>query len=330
MVQNKCTTGWLKEVRDPSDYHVNTPGMDKLIAEFSGRVKKPTGNGNSVDLASNGGGFASIAIKAQGMLNSCTAHAVVGLLEYFRQVTNHKGKHVDFSRLFLYKATRLLQAKQLLDKEKLSSDEKKLLEDLRCDSGAGLRATLEVMRTAGVPLEDNFCYQTRTDEDDLCQKGGWNDEPECKHYHSARDHKGITYYSLIDSKLISGECLLARAEESLEKSIPFAFGFDVYTGIEEGVGPGNGKKGHYPYRGNKDDYEKCNLGHAAIAVGYDRTIEVYNGRYRPAQKGALKIRNSYGTKWGNQGYGWLSYDYIRKGLAYKAVDGFFCLINTEF
>ena len=45
-------------------------------------------------------------IENQGSLGSCTANAGVGLMEYYER--RAFGKHVDASRLFLYKATRNL------------------------------------------------------------------------------------------------------------------------------------------------------------------------------------------------------------------------------
>ena len=45
-------------------------------------------------------------IEDQGNLGSCTAHAGVGMVEYFQR--RSFGEHINASRRFLYKATRNL------------------------------------------------------------------------------------------------------------------------------------------------------------------------------------------------------------------------------
>ena len=58
------------------------------------------------------------------------------------------------------------------------------------------------------------------------------------------------------------------------------------------------------------------VGHAVVAVGYDDKRKVRNReRGVPESVGAFLIRNSWGEGWGEQGYGWLPYDYVRAGLA---------------
>ena len=71
----------------------------------------------------------------------------------------------------------------------------------------------------------------------------------------------------------------------------------------------------YPQKG-----EKVAGGHAMMIVGYDdnHTIGAY--------KGAFLIRNSWGTSWGVQGYGWLPYQYALSGLAWD----FWALISEQW
>ena len=68
-------------------------------------------------------------------------------------------------------------------------------------------------------------------------------------------------------------------------------------------------------------------GHAVDAVGYDDNLKIKNTNAGAASTtGAILIRNSWGTGWGQQGYGWLPYDYVLKGLA---VD-WWSLINADW
>ena len=76
-------------------------------------------------------------IENQLTLGSCTAHAGVGLVEYFER--RAFGKHIDASRLFLYKVTRnLLQ--------------------WTGDTGAFLRTTMYAMTLFGTPPEEYYKY----------------------------------------------------------------------------------------------------------------------------------------------------------------------------
>lgn len=57
-------------------------------------------------------------------------------------------------------------------------------------------------------------------------------------------------------------------------------------------------------------------GHAVAAVGYDDKRKIKNSDVGGQETvGALLIRNSWGTGWGNAGYGWLPYNYVLDGLA---------------
>ena len=102
------------------------------------------------------------------------------------------------------------------------------------------------------------------------------------------------------------------------------FGFTVYNG------PYNQARssGEFPFPCPKD---RVLGGHAVVAVGYDDDVEITNNicegkpEGKPT-KGALLIRNSWGTRWGENGYGWLPYSYVEAGLA---VD-FWSLIESEF
>jgi C1A family cysteine protease len=44
-------------------------------------------------------------------------------------------------------------------------------------------------------------------------------------------------------------------------------------------------------------------------VGYDDKLRIRS------DKGALLVRNSWGADWGDGGYGWLPYEYVRQQLA---------------
>ncbi len=86
------------------------------------------------------------------------------------------------------------------------------------------------------------------------------------------------------------------------------FGFPVYASIDQATASGK-----IPWPA---PHERVMGGHALVAVGYDDALPITNaGPDGSTTKGALLIRNSWGTAWGDRGYGWLPYEYIVKKQA---------------
>ena len=155
------------------------------------------------------------------------------------------------------------------------------------DTGAWLRTTMQAMVLFGAPPSRYWPYVVSK----------FDVEPDAFLYAFGSHYKTIKYYRL-DQPGMSGSALLNRIKLFIHYGYPSMFGFTVYNfgnsdGEFEFPGPGDSVQG----------------GHAVVAVGYD------NNRKIGSKKGARKIRNSWGTGWGQDGYGWLPYAYVEQGLA---------------
>lgn len=216
-------------------------------------------------------------IENQGSLGSCTANAGVGLVEYFER--RAFGKHIDASRLFLYKATRNMS-------------------HWTGDTGAFLRTTMGALVLFGVPPEEYWQYVI----------ADFDKEPSAFCYAFAQNYQAISYYRL-DPPGTPANVLLDRIKLNLSAGLPSMFGFTVYNSIGQAASTG---KIPYPTPG-----ERITGGHAIVAVGYDDAMKIKNTNPKSVEtKGALLIRNSWGTGWGPMGgYLWLPYEYVLKGLA---------------
>ena len=215
-------------------------------------------------------------VEDQKQLGSCTANAGVGLVEYFQKKAY--GTYIDASRLFLYKATRNLMHET-------------------GDTGGYLRETMKAMVLFGVPPEEYWPYTDQDPDFDV--------EPPAFHYAFGQQYNAINYYRL-DPPATPKDALLDRIKTTLATQLPAMFGFTVYSSIRQA-----GKDGKIPM---PCPQERIEGGHAIAAVGYDDAMKIKNACNQETT-GALLIRNSWGDKWGDGGYGWLPYQYVLKGLA---------------
>jgi C1A family cysteine protease len=270
--------GWIPDLPDFRDYTEETGDVQAILAP-TGVTKAAGRRGrrrSSLPAAVDLRAWAS-PVEDQGSLGSCTAQAGAGVIEYYERKSF--GRHVESSRLFLYKATRNLMKK-------------------KGDSGAYLRMTMGAMVLFGAPPEHYWPYTDAADEFDR--------EPPAFCYAFAQNFRTLLYFRH-DPAGVTGADVLDRLKTYLAAGHPAMFGFTVYSSIAQAETTG---RIPVPY-----GRERIEGGHAVVAMGYDDAMTIANASGGQAARGALLIRNSWGKGWGEKGYGWLPFAYVQRGLA---------------
>lgn len=281
--------GWIPDYPDFRDYTEETEEVKELLKPTGlfQKERRKTARALRIPASCDLREWCS-PVEDQGSLGSCTAQAGAGIIEYYERKAF--GRHIDASRLFLYKVTRNLM--------KMSGD-----------TGAYLRTTIGAMVLFGVPPEDYWPYSDELKE--------FDSEPPAFCYAFAQNYKTLKYYRH-DPPAASPESTLSRLKTYLASGHPAMFGFTVYSSIEQASATGR-----IPFPSVRD---KILGGHAVMAAGYDDQMKIKNTFENTETVGALLIRNSWGEGWGEKGYGWLPYAYILRGLA----EDFWSVLKKEW
>ncbi len=269
--------GWRRDFNDPRDFTPERGDVRKIMTGNDSRNLRLTASvlPSRIDYRE----WCS-PIEDQGQIGSSTANAGVGMYEYMER--RAFGKHFDGSRLFLYKATRLLMG-----------------EEGQGDSGAYIRTMLGAIRLFGIPNEDFWPYTDHPTEFDRM--------PDAWLWALGQSFQSIKYFRLDYSA--DGNENIQRMKENVAKGYTLNFGFIVFDSYTDART--NGGVFPYPSMSGANYSESTVGGHCIAIVGYDDGKESTNPRDGNTKTGCFLIRNSWGEDWGDKGYGWIPYEYFK-------------------
>lgn len=152
-----------------------------------------------------------------------------------------------------------------------------------CENGSDIKVALNLLKSEGVCPMSQFPY----------------DSNNCHRIPSSMDKNSARPYTIAEWRKVSLDNE-AEIKSHIASGFPVVIGMYVDDGFKELYGDNI-------YRGPSGAERG---GHAMVVTGYDDS------------KGAFKVINSWGTNWGNGGFGWISYQAFKQRVreAYSAQD----------
>ena len=153
------------------------------------------------------------------------------------------------------------------------------------DTGAHLRTTMKALAAFGTLPENKYPYNVEA----------FNEQPGAFEYALAQSYQALTYYRLDRNQ--DKHKVLDSIKINLSSSRPCIMGFTVFDGCMDG------DTGEV----SVPDNQGATGGHAVCVTGYDDRRRIGDCM------GAFSFPNSYSREWGEEGYGWLPYEYVMQG-----------------
>lgn len=153
-------------------------------------------------------------------------------------------------------------------------NERVLENSVDCDAGAEIRDGIKSVATLGACNESLWWYNTAK----------FTVKPSLKCYTNAKKYKALNYHRVTQTLMDMQTCLA--------EGFPMVLGVSCYSSF---LSKQTATTGIISMPNNK---ETLLGGHAILIVGYDIT------------KNWFIFRNSWGTEWGDAGYGYIPFDYL--------------------
>jgi len=296
-------------------------------------------------------------VRSQGELPTCTAHAGMALMEYFQNRTSGTNDR-KLSWHFLYKVTRDLMK---LEENPVTETVGTAIRDtLRAMTLFGVPPEkTDKNWTTGAPITEEVLENKEPSAFAYSYAQNYQSSYYFRLDTLQEEFKKDRIQGLTTQDVdIVNDLLLTQIRIAIASGFPAIFEFTDSTILDENWVDEDEVKKSVEEKSEKsletesnnniekvlgqikvipihnENKEQQNLrGHALVAVGYDDNMKFYNPNdFENPEKGAFLIRNSWHREknkdiiWGDNGYGWLPYYYLRQRLA----KNWWSLINAEW